>query len=118
MGFTREEYNKIKDILPVQRGNVRIDNFKFMQALVYIAENGCKWRALPTEFGNWNTIFRRMYRWAKSGVFNKIFQVCRSERLEETTLMFLDSTSIKVHPHGVGALKKMVDSLLANPAEG
>ncbi|MDR1703844.1 MAG: transposase [Clostridiales bacterium] len=25
----------------------------FINALLYICENGCKWRKLPKEYGNW-----------------------------------------------------------------
>ena len=49
--ITEEQYAKIHPHLPVQRGNVRIPNIVFINALLYIAENGCKWRALPEHFG-------------------------------------------------------------------
>ena len=37
--------------LTVQRENVRISNIIFINALIYIAENGCNPRALPMSFG-------------------------------------------------------------------
>jgi transposase len=44
MQIIQKQYDCIKHVLPVQRGNVRIDNFTFLRAIFYIAENGCKWR--------------------------------------------------------------------------
>ena len=51
MNITREQYTRIEKYFPVQRGNVRIDNYTFINAILYIAENGCKWRALPEKYG-------------------------------------------------------------------
>ena len=47
-----EHFAKIHPCLPLQRGNVRIPNIIFINALLFIAENGCKWRSLPEHFGN------------------------------------------------------------------
>lgn len=52
---------------PVQRGNVSLTNLQVVNAILYVAEKGCKWRALPKRFGNWHTIYTRMNRWAKAG---------------------------------------------------
>jgi len=46
MRLSQEQYDKIKHILPVQRGNVTIDNLTLINALLYILENGaprCLW---------------------------------------------------------------------------
>src|SRR5947209_13517966 len=68
MELTEEQYAHIKDSLPVQRGNVRLTNLQVLNALLYVAEHGCKWRGLPKRFGRWHTIYTRMNRWAKQGV--------------------------------------------------
>jgi transposase len=31
------------------------------------------WRDLPEMFGNWNTVFRRFRRWARTSVFEHVF---------------------------------------------
>ena len=46
MKITPEEFKRIESLLPVQRGNVKHDNLKFLNAVLYVAENGCKWRGL------------------------------------------------------------------------
>jgi transposase len=82
-----------------------------------MAENGCKWRALPREFGNWNTIYVRLNRWAKRGVLDRVFEAQQRERLINIKIEVasLDSTIIKVHPDGTGALKKTGLNLSASP---
>ncbi|MDR1251721.1 MAG: transposase [Treponema sp.] len=59
MKLTREQREKILRLFPKQRGNVKVDNSRFLDALIYICENGCKWRALPETFGPWHTIYVR-----------------------------------------------------------
>jgi transposase len=119
MKLTELHYERIRDTLPRQRGNVRQQNLDVLNAILYIAENGCKWRALPKEFGNWNTIYVRLNRWAKSGVLDRVFEALQKERLlrMKIEVASLDSTIVKVHPDGTGALKKLVHNLSANPEE-
>ena len=58
---------KIHPFLPIQRGNVRISNIDFINAVLQVLENGCKRRALPERFGNWFTVHTRFRRWSKAG---------------------------------------------------
>ena len=108
MEITEEQYARIKDSLPVQRGNVSLSNLQLLNALLYVAEHGCKWRGLPKRFGNWHTIYTRMNRWSKSGVMDRVFEKLQVEQIVRIKIeaIALDSTSVKVHPDGTGALKK------------
>ncbi len=118
MEITAEQFEKIKDSLPVQRGNVSLSNLQILNAIPYVAEQGCKWRGLPTRFGNWHTIYTRMNRWSKNGVLDKVFEKLQQEQIVRIKIeaFSLDSTSVKVHPDGTGALKKTVRKPWANPA--
>jgi len=88
MEITQEQYERIADCLPVQRGNVSLTNLQILNAILYVAEHGCKWRGLPKRFGNWHTIYTRMNRWSKSGVLDRVF-----ERLQEAQIV-----RIKIDP--------------------
>ena len=109
MEINEEQYARIKDSLPVQRGNVSLSNLELLNALLYVAEHGCKWRGLPKRFGNWHTIYTRMNRWSKNGVLDKVFEKLQLEQIIRIRIeaFALDSTCVKVHPDGTGALKKM-----------
>ncbi len=108
MSLTEDQYEVIRPLLPVQRGNVRIANLDVINAVLFVAENGCKWRALPERFGNWHTIYTRLRRWAAAGVLDRVFQALQEHRLIRIRVecVGLDSTSVKVHPDGTGARKK------------
>ena len=108
MELTDTQYRQIERCLPTPRGNVTLDNRQVLNAILYVAEHGCKWRGLPKQFGNWHTVYTRMNRWAKSGVLDRVF--AQLQRLQiirvRVEAVALDSTIIKVHPDGTGALKK------------
>ena len=120
MEITEEQYARIKDSLPVQRGNVSLSNLQFLNAVLYVAEHGCKWRGLPKRFGNWHTIYTRMNRWSKSGVLDRVFEELQKAQVVRIKIeaVSLDSTIVKVHPDGTGALKKTVRSPSASPEAG
>jgi len=100
------QYQIIAKFLPKQRGNVKIDNRNMLNALIYRCKNGCSWRDLPKEFGNWHVIYMRFSRWAKNGVLENIYTVLSKEGLQCANVYALDSTSVKVHPDAFGCLKK------------
>ena len=117
MKIDEEQYNRIKHVLPTQRGNVAVENLQFINALLYICENGCKWRRLPSEFGYWHVIYKRFYRWVEAGVINRLFKELCSQKLLETEIVirFMDSMSVPVHPDACGAQKKTVNRQSGTP---
>lgn len=100
-------------MFPVQRGNVTYSNYRVMKAMLYILDNGGKWRSLPKSFGCWNTIYKRVNRWAKSGLLFLIFEYLYAEKITslDMDVLCLDSTIVRVHPNASGALKKVENSL-------
>jgi transposase len=108
MQINQIQYNKIKHILPTQRGNVTIDNIDFINALLYICENGCKWRRLPIKYGKWHVIYKRFHYWVDKGYIDRLFRELHVQDILSINpeALFLDSTTIKAHPDASGALKK------------
>jgi transposase len=106
--ITETQFHRIQSSLPRQRGNVRVTNLQFLNALLFVAEQGCKWRGLPRRFGPWHTIYTRMNRWSKNGVLDHIFEQLQREQIVRIKIeaIKMDSTIVKVHPDGTGALKK------------
>lgn len=118
MEITRDQFKHIEGHFPTHRGNVSLENLNVLNAILYVAEHGCKWRGLPVRFGPWHTIYTRMNRWAKSGVLDRVFEAMQRENLIQIRVeaVSLDSTMVKVHPDGTGALKKTVPRQSENPA--
>ena len=101
-----EDWDRIKDLLPGKPGDPGVtakDNRLFVDAVLWIAKTGAPWRDLPERFGNWSTVWQRFDRWARKGVWQRVFQELRDPDLE---WLILDSTVIRAHPHAAGAKKK------------
>ena len=117
MVITPTHYEQIEALLPRQRGNVSLNNLQVLNAILYVAEHGCKWRGLPKRFGNWHSIYTRMNRWAKSGVLDQVFSELQHQQIIRIRVeaVSLDSTEVKVHPAGTDALKNAAHKPLASP---
>ena len=117
MEITPEQFATIEHCLPKQRGNVSLSNLQVVNAILYVAEHGCKWRGLPKRFGNWHTIYTRMNRWTKAGVLDRMFEQLQRSQIVRIKIeaVSLDATSIKAHPDSTGALKETAHSPSASP---
>ena len=69
MEITTEQYKQIEGHFPTQRGNVKNENLQVLNAILYVAEHGCKWRGLPKRFGKWHTIYTRANMIASGKLF-------------------------------------------------
>jgi transposase len=50
-----------------------------VDAIRYITDNGCKWRALPADFPPWKTVHGFFTRWKRSGVVERIRDALREK---------------------------------------
>jgi transposase len=101
-----DDWDRIKDLLPGrpgQHGTVAKDNRLFIDAVLWIARTGAPWRDLPERLGNWNSVWRRFDRWARKGVWQRIFDALQDPDL---VWLILDSTIIRAHPCAAGAPKE------------
>lgn len=107
MKLTKKQFAKIEHLMPIARKPAKISNYQFLCALLYMIENGCKWRALPKKYGKWHSIYMKFNRWAKNGTIQKIFDEMQKANMIDirSDVLCIDSTSIKVHPDATGARK-------------
>ena len=113
-----DQWDRIKNILPGREGHVggtAEDNRLFVEAVLYRFRTGSPWRDLPERFGCWKSVHQRFSRWAKSGVFKRIFKFLASDRDNE--YMMIDATIVRAHQHSAGARKKMARKRSADRAE-
>ena len=69
-------------------------------------EQGSPGADLPARFGDWKIVHQRFGRWAKSGVFERIFKLLASD--PDNEYMMIDTTIVRAHQHSAGARKKTV----------
>ena len=104
--LTDAQWRRIEPFIPGKdgdKGRHGEDNRLFIDAVLWLVRAGAPWRDLPEEFGNWNSVFRRFRRWAKKGVWKRLF----AELGENPDLEYLiiDSTIVRAHQHAAGAQK-------------
>jgi hypothetical protein len=59
------------------------------------------WRDLPETFGKWFSVYTRFWRWAKKGVWERVFKALSDDPDFEYVL--IDGTLVRVHQHETGA---------------
>ena len=80
---------------------------RFLSAVLWITKERANWRALPTVYGYWNTIYRRYGRWCDAGVFEALHD--HFHEAGELSAILVDSTIVRAHSCAAGAPKKKAD---------
>ncbi len=83
------------------RGRTAIDNRLFLEAVLWKVRVGGPWRDLPIGFGAWNSVFRRVRRWAQRGVFQRLFEAVSDD--PDFEYILIDGTIVSVHQKASGA---------------
>ena len=102
-----DQWERIRDLLPGREGYVGVtakDNRLFVEAVLYRYRAGIPWRDLPERFGAWKKVHTRFCRWAKTGVWERIFRHLAGEADNEYAM--IDGTVVRAHQHSAGAPKK------------
>ena len=110
IGLNKTVWEKLESFLQTQE-HVCIaqdeDCRQFLEAIVWIARSGARWRLLPEAYGNWNSIYKRFARWEKQGLFKAMIEYFSSN--PDLKNRMLDSTITRAHSCAAGALKKTAD---------
>jgi len=98
------QWDRIKGLVPGKesdRGVTGRDNRLFVEAVLWVARTGAPWRDLPAELGNWNSVWKRFWRWSKAGVWESLFKALADD--PDFEYVMLDSTIVRAHQHSAGA---------------
>jgi transposase len=72
--MTEQEWTSVLEVFAAvrsRRGDKGRDDRKFLEALLYFSVHNITWRALPVEFGKWNTVWKRFWRLSQSGFLRR-----------------------------------------------
>lgn len=74
---------------------------ELLNAVLYLIDNGCKWRNLPHDFPAWQTVYSFFRRATENGLWDKILEHLvevtrkREGRNPNPTYAIIDSQSVK-----------------------
>ena len=57
-------------------GRSRADDRRLLDGMLYVLWTGCPWRAMPIQFGPWQTVYDRFVEWRKAEVVEQIWARC------------------------------------------
>ncbi|MFG1379830.1 transposase [Xanthobacter autotrophicus] len=78
-----------------RRGDKGRDDRKFLEAMHYFTVHNITWRALPAEFGSWNSVWKRFWRLRQAGVFELFFETLASLSRTAHLVQMFDSTVVR-----------------------
>jgi len=102
--LSEQEWAIIAPLLPNKpRGVPRADDRRVLNGIFHILRTGAPWRDLPERYGPYTTCYNRFNRWAKAGVWVKIFEALAQRSPQSMHL--IDSSIIRAHQHAAGGKK-------------
>ena len=102
--LSEAEWALIEPRLPQKvRGVARVDDRRVLNGIFYILRTGSPWRDLPERYGAYTTVYNRFNRWAKQGVWIRVFEAL--SEASPGSMVFIDSSIIRAHQHAAGGKK-------------
>lgn len=108
--LSQAQWGRIALLLPGKvvgdPGRSGADNRLFVNVVLWVLRSGAHWQHLPEHYGKWKSVHARFTRWAKAGVWEKVFAELIKDR--DNKYLMLDTTLVRVHQQaaaGKGGLK-------------
>jgi len=99
--LSETEWRLIEPLLPNKpRGVARVDDRRVINGIFYVLRTGSPWRDLPERYGPYTTVYNRFNRWAKGGVWLKVFEALAARSPQ--SMQLIDSSIIRAHQHAAG----------------
>ena len=96
--LSNEQWRRIEDLLAGKngdRGRTAADNRLFVNAVLWVLRSGARWSDLPERYGKWKSVHKRFTRWAKKGVWERIFNSLTGN--PDNQYLMLDTTLVRAH---------------------
>lgn len=96
--LTSEQWRRICDLLPgkpADPGRSGANNLTFVNGVLCVLRSGAHWHDLPERYGKWKTAHKRLTRWAKAGVWERVF----TQLIEapDNAYVSIDSSLVRAH---------------------
>jgi hypothetical protein len=76
--LTDAEWRRVEPLLPSQqpaRGRPRHDHRTVLAGILWVVRSNASWRAMPVEYGTWETAYQRYRLWRATGLWPRILAV-------------------------------------------
>ena len=107
------QWERLRPLLPRQkarRGRPPKEHRQIINGFLWLDRTGAPWRDRPAEYGPWQTVATRLYRWRRAGVWDRILtslqQQADAEGKLDWSLHHVDGTMVRAHQHVAGAQKR------------
>ena len=91
----------IEPLLPKnQPGARRKDDRRVLSGIIHVLKVGCRWQDCPALYGPPTTIYNRFHRWARCGLWRRLFEALATISPEDVQI--IDSTTAKAHRSAAG----------------
>ena len=96
--LSNEQWRRIEHLLPGKNGDpgrTGDDNRRFVNAVLWVLRSGARWSDLPERYGKYKTVHKRFTRWARNGVWERIFESLIGDA--DNQYLMLDTTLVRAH---------------------
>jgi len=96
--LTNAQWERIASLLPGKAGDpgrTAADNRLFVDGVLWVLRSGAHWHDLPARYGKWKSLHKRFCRWAKAGVWERVFEALIDDPGNE--YLMLDTTLVRAH---------------------
>ena len=98
------EWRLIEPLLPNKpRGVARVNDRRVLNGVFYVVRTGSPWRDLPERYGPYTTVYNCFNRWARAGVWVRVFETLAAK--SPGSMALIDSSIIRAHQHAAGGKK-------------
>lgn len=97
------ELKAVLDTVRSGEGRRFADERRTIEAVIWRARNGARWRAVPAELGPWWRAAQLHIRWSQKGTWARLFAALRQAGRPDLAEVFLDATSVRAHHKAAGA---------------
>ena len=101
--LSEAQWQRICELLPGKPGDPGrsgADNRLFVNGVLWVLRSGARWQDLPERYGKWKSVHTRFTRWAKAGVWEKVFASLVDD--PDNRYLMLDTTLVRVHQQAAG----------------
>lgn len=99
-----DQWERLRELVPGGRAGQRgprCDNRLFVDALLWMARSGARWRDLPGRYGDYEAVKRRYCRWVARDALGGFLAVLAAD--SDLEWLMIDSTVVRAHQHAAGA---------------